>query len=126
MGRRDAWVLAAVIAVLAGMAGYRLLFIEPRAWGAACAAAASPLACVPRAGLLWLQQHGGFGTASLVLGMWGFLGGGFGVRVAAVAVGGIGVENYNATWGMIGTALGVWSWLEAAWRGRPAALGVGE
>ena len=33
-------------ALVIGMAAYRLLYIEPREWGAICAAAPSP-ACVP-------------------------------------------------------------------------------
>jgi hypothetical protein len=107
------WVgLAVVAAAGGGMAAYRAVFIEPRAWGVACAAAAAPLACVPRAGLLWLQREHLFGIVALVLGVLAFLGRGpLALAVAAMVVGVAGVENYNATWGMLGAALGAWTWL---------------
>ena len=117
-GRTRDWVgLAVVVAAGAGMALYRAHFIEPRAWGAVCAAAAPPLACLPRAGLLWLQREYLWGTVALLLGLWSFLARGpFVVAIAAIAVGVAGVENYNATWGMLGAALGVWAWLGATRR----------
>jgi hypothetical protein len=34
------------------------------------------------------------------------------VAVAAIVVGVAGVENYNATWGMVGVGLGAWVWVE--------------
>lgn len=107
------WVgLAVVVAATAGLIAYRAVFIEPREWGAVCAAAAAPLACVPRAGLLWLQREYLWGGIALVLGLGAFvLRLPFWVRVAAVVVGIAGVENYNATWGMVGAALGAWVWL---------------
>ncbi len=116
------WVGLAVVATAGGgMAAYRAAFIEPRAWGVACAAAAAPLACVPRAGLLWLQREYLFGGVALALGVLAFLGRGpFAVAVAAMAVGIAGVENYNATWGMLGAALGAWTWLEMTRRHRTA------
>lgn len=114
MRRRDAIGLATVAAVWAATALYRAFFIEPRAWSALCAAAAPPLACVPRAGLLWLQQQYLLGAGALVLGLWAFFGGGFRVCVAGVALGIVGVENYNATWAMTGAALAAWCWIEAA------------
>jgi hypothetical protein len=112
-GRRDVVGLAAVMAATAGLIAYRYAYIEPRAWGGICAAAAAPLACVPRAGLLWLQGKYLWGTVALGLGVWAFLfRGPFWVAVAAIVVGIAGVENYNATWGMVGVALGAWVWVE--------------
>ncbi len=113
--RRDAVGLAIVAASIAGMIAYRYAYIEPRAWGGICAAAAPPLACVPRAFLLWLQQKYAMGAVSLALGLLAFLRRGpFWVAVAAIVIGAAGVENYNATWGMVGLALGAWVWAEEA------------
>jgi hypothetical protein len=111
MTRRDWLGLGVVAAAWAGLMAYRYAFIEPRAWGAVCAAASVPFACVPRAGLLWLQREYLLGAVPLVLGLWALFGrGGFAVQVAAVVIGVAGVENYNATWGAVGAALGVWAW----------------
>ncbi len=109
---RDGVGLVVVAAAGVGMWAYRAAYIEPRAWGVLCAAAAPPLACLPRAGLLWLQREYLWGGIALLLGMWAFLARGprF-VALAAMAVGIAGVENYNATWGMLGAALGAWGWL---------------
>ena len=114
VGRRDWAALAVVTAWTAGMIAYRYVYIEPRAWGAICAAVAgAPLACVPRAGLLWLQREYLWGAVSLALGLWAYLfRGPFWCAVAAILVGVGGVENYNATWAMVGLALGVWVWVE--------------
>ena len=122
MSRRDWLGLLIAIGVLGAMLGYRAAYVEPREWGALCAAAAPPLACAPRAALLWLQHWQLWGAGALGLGLWAFLGrggGGFPVRVAAVALGAVAVANYNATWGMLGLALGAWAWIGAADR-RPA------
>jgi hypothetical protein len=95
--------------------GYRAAFIEPRSWGAICAGSAPPLACLPRAGLLWMQQLYLWGGLALALGLWAFLlRAPFAARVAAVVAGVAAVANYNATWGMVGAALGVWAWLRPA------------
>jgi len=113
--RKPDWVaLGVVIAWTVGMIAYRYAYIEPRAWGAICAAAAgAPMACVPRAGLLWLQREYIWGGVALALGLWAFaFRGPFWVAVAAIMVGVGGVENYNATWAMIGLALGAWVWVE--------------
>lgn len=110
--RRDIAGLAAVAATTAGAILYRQIWLEPRAWGNACAAAAPPFACLPRAGLIWLQGHYLLGTASLALGLWSFAGrGAFASQIAAILFGIIAVENYNATWGAAGAALGAWAWL---------------
>ena len=107
--KRDVVALAVVAAWTAGMIAYRYAYIEPRAWGAICAAAAAPPACVPRAGLLWLQREYLWGTISLALGLCALLfRGPFWVAVAAILAGVGGVENYNATWAMVGLALGAW------------------
>ena len=110
------WVGLAVVALATGcLLGYRAGFIEPRAWGAICAAAGPPLACLPRAALLWMQQRYLWGAIALALGLLAFLvRTPFAVRVAAVVAGIAAVANYNATWGMVGAALGVWSWLRPA------------
>lgn len=114
LARRDWLGLGLVVAATAALLIYRAWFIEPRAWGAICAAPAQPLSCLPRAGLLWLQQHYLWGTAALVLGLWAFLlRPPFAIKVAAVVLGVAAVINYNATWGMVGAALGVWSWISS-------------
>jgi hypothetical protein len=115
---RDVVGLGVVLAWTAAMIAYRYAYIEPRAWGAICAASAgAPVACVPRAGLLWLQREYLWGGGALALGLWAFLfRGPFWVAVAAIVVGVGGVENYNATWAMVGLALGVWVWVEGAAR----------
>jgi hypothetical protein len=111
-GRRDAVGLAVVVAATAGIIAYRYAYIEPRSWGAICAAAAPPLACAPRFALLWLQQKYLWGGVSLALGLAAFLWRGpFWLAVAAIVVGVVAVENYNATWGMLGLALGAWVWV---------------
>jgi hypothetical protein len=117
MARRDWLGLLAVALVLAAMAIYRQAYVEPRAWGAICAAEQPPFACVPRAALLWLQRFGLWGGGATGLGLWAFMGGPFAVRVAAAALGACAVLNYNASWGMLGAALGAWSWLSPP-RGR--------
>jgi hypothetical protein len=112
MRRRD-WVgLLLVVAALAGFVAFRAAYIEPREWGALCVAAAPPLACLPRGGLIWMQRFYLWGSLSLALGLWGFAWrGGFAAQLAAVVLGIAAIENYNATWGAIGLALGVWAWL---------------
>ena len=101
-----------VIVATAALIIYRAYYIEPRAWGTICAAAGAPLACAPRAALFWLQTKYLWGGIALALGLWAFLArGSFAVAVAAVVMGFAAVENYNATWGMVGAALGVWGWL---------------
>ncbi|MCW3475999.1 hypothetical protein [Limobrevibacterium gyesilva] len=112
MDRRDATGLAAVAMWLAVLLAYRHAYIEPRVWGALCAAANPPLACAPRAALLWLQHWGVWGLSGLALGVAAFAGAP--VAVAAVAAGAAGVVNYNATWGMLGAALGAWVWIRRA------------
>ncbi len=112
MRRRDFYGLGLVAAATAALIAYRAAFIEPRAWGALCAAAGPPLACAPRAGLIWLQRYYLLGAGSLTLGLWAFAWRArFGVQVAAVIIGIAGVENYNATWGAVGASLGAWAWL---------------
>jgi hypothetical protein len=106
--------LAVVVLSVAALLAYRAWYVEPRVWGGLCAAADRPLACLPRAGLLWLQHYYLWGLAALALGLWAFLGGPFAAAVAAVALGIGAVINYNATWGMIGAALGLWAWFRRA------------
>jgi hypothetical protein len=110
--RQDWAGLAIVTLATAALIAYRAYYIEPRAWGAICAAAGAPLACAPRAALFWLQTKYLWGGIALALGLWAFLARGpFAVAVASVVMGIAAVENYNATWGMVGAALGVWAWL---------------
>ncbi len=112
MRRRDYIGFGVVVAATAALIAYRYAFIEPRAWGAICAAAHPPLACLPRAGLIWLQRYYLWGGIALALGLWAFAWGApFAIQVAAVVIGIAGIENYNATWGAIGAALGAWAWL---------------
>ncbi len=111
--RRDTTGLAIVVLATAALIAYRAVYIEPRAWGAICAAAeGAPLACASRTVLFWMQREYLWGGTALVLGLFAFLARGpFAVAVAAVVMGFAAVENYNATWGMVGAALGVWAWL---------------
>jgi hypothetical protein len=118
MQRTDWLGLVLVGASLGGLILYRQNYVEPREWVGLCASAAPPLACLPRAGLVWLQHWYLWGIGALVLGLWAFLGGPFVVAVTAVALGAAAVANYNATWGMIGLALGAWAWIR---RGRQRA-----
>ena len=112
MRRRDWYGLAAALAVLGGTLLYRAIYVEPREWGALCAAAAVPLACLPRAGLQWLQHWQLWGAGALALGLWAFAGRApFAVRVAAVALGAVAAANYNASWGVLGAVLGAWAWI---------------
>lgn len=111
MTRRDVAALAAVAGSLAALLLYRAWGVEPRPWGALCAAAAPPLACLPRGALLWLQRWYLWGGAALLLGLAAFLRAPWPVPAAAVALGAAAVANYNATWGMLGLALGAWSWI---------------
>lgn len=120
MTRRD-WIgVLTAAGVLGAMLLYRHVFVEPREWGAVCAAAEMPLACYPRAALLWLQHWQLWGGGTLLLGLWALLGGPFWVRVAAVALGAVATANYNATWGMLGLALGAWAWIGEPRRARAA------
>ena len=111
MTKRDGIGLLVVLGVLGGMLAWRAAYVEPRAWGAACAAVAAPVVCLPRAALLWLQHWQLWGGGALALGVWALVGAPFAIRVAAVALGAVAVANYNATWGMAGLALGAWAWL---------------
>ena len=116
------WVgLAVVAAATAAMIAYRAAYIEPREWGTICAAAAgAPLACAPRTALFWLQRQYLWGGIALALGLLAFLRRGpLVVAVAAVVMGMAAVENYNATWGMVGAGLGVWAWLRLRPAGSP-------
>jgi hypothetical protein len=109
MRGRD-WAGLAVAALwLAGLLAYRAYYVEPRVWGAVCAATPAPWACLPRQALLWAQYWGLWGLAALGLGLAAFLGAP--VAPVAVAAGIAGVVNYNATWGMLGAALGAWAWI---------------
>ena len=123
MRRRDWWGLATAAVAAALLILYRLYFLEPRGWGAACVAAMPPLACMPRAALIWMQGRYLLGAGALVVGMVGFAwGGGFAAQLGAVVLGVAAIENYNATWGAIGLALGAWGWLRrTGWRGRQPA-----
>ena len=112
MRTRDYYGLGMVVLAVAALVAYRQVYLEPRGWGAACMSAAPPLACVPRAGLIWLQHFHVLGTASLALGLWGLAWrGGFAAQLGAVLMGAAALENYNATWGAVGAALGAWAWL---------------
>jgi len=114
VAKRDLRALLAVAAAIGLMLAYRYVYVEPRAWGAICLdLSQAPLACQPRAVLLWLQHWQLWGAAAMGLGIWAFIGAPFAARAAAVALGVIAVLNFNATWGMVGAALGAWAWVEA-------------
>ncbi|MDU7523585.1 MAG: hypothetical protein E7K72_19735 [Roseomonas mucosa] len=90
---RHALSLGAVLLAVGAMALYRHLYVEPREWGALCLdLSRAPLACRPRAALLWLQHWQ----------LWG-------------------AGNYNASWGMLGAVLGAWAWIGDAMRPRRPA-----
>ncbi len=108
--------LLALLLGLAGLVAFRKLAVEPREWGAVCAAPAVPLACWPRFALLWAQNYYLWGAAALGLGLWAFRGAPPWVAPVAVGLGAAAVINYNATWGMLGAALGAWAWLGASSR----------
>ena len=119
---RHALSLGAVLLAVGAMALYRHLYVEPREWGALCLdLSRAPLACRPRAALLWLQHWQLWGAGALLLGLWAFLGGPGFVRTAAVALGVIAVLNYNASWGLLGAVLGAWAWIGDAMRPRRPA-----
>ena len=112
MRRRD-WMAAVLLACwLGALLAYRHVYVEPREWGAVCAAVAPPWACLPRAGLIWMQHYGLWGGLTLALGSAAFVG----APVAgwAIAAGIAGVANYNATFGLLGAAIGFWAWLSPA------------
>lgn len=124
--KKDIRALALAILVVGAMALYRGVWVEPRAWGAACldlSAAGTPLACWPRAGLVWLQHWGLWGLGALALGVWSFLGAPRAVRAAAVALGLVALLNHNATYGVLGAWLGAWAWARALAAGRTAGGG---
>ncbi len=112
MRRRDLWPLLSLALWLAALLAYRAQYVEPRAWGAACAAAGAPWPCAPRAALLWMQQYGVWGGAALVLGLAGFLGAPTIILAAAFGLG--GVVNYDASFAMLGLALAAWTWISPA------------
>jgi hypothetical protein len=112
MGRRDRVAAVLLAGWLGALLAYRQAYVEPREWGAICAAASSPLACLPRAGLLWMQQHGLWGGFALILGL--AASAGAPVAAWAMAAGIAGVVNYNATFGLLGAAIGFCAWVSPA------------
>jgi hypothetical protein len=123
--RIDCLFIGLVGLVVAGLWVFRAIYVEPVAWGARCALAGAPLGCLPRAGLLWLQQTGLWGGLALVLGVWAFVGRQMLVGVAAVLLGVAAVIDYNATWGMLGMALGGWVWIMSVPGGRTSKGSAG-
>ena len=112
--RRADWIgLAVVLVGIIALREFRLVYVEPERWGSVCAAAAAPLACVPRSWLVWLGTYYLLGLTALLLGCWAFVVPRVAVCVAAVLAGAAGLINYNVTWGMLGLALGIWSWVMA-------------
>jgi hypothetical protein len=110
--RRLDWVRAIVVGfAVGGLIQFRLSYVEPRIWDMRCDAVTPPLACGPRAALLWLQHYYLWGAAGLVLGVLAFAWRHRVVCVLAVIVGIAGVINYNASWGMLGATLGFWGWI---------------
>ena len=107
--RRDLAYLLALALWLAALLAYRAAYVEPREWAAACIAVAPPMACLPRAGLLWMQQVGLWGASALALGLASFLGAPLAPLAIAAGIG--GVANYNTTFAMLGLALGAWAWI---------------
>lgn len=117
MRRRDLAGLLVLAVWLAGLLAYRAVYVEPRGWAAACALAAPPYACLPRAALLWAQQYGVWGGGALLLGLAAFLGAP--CITPAIALGLAGVVNYNASFGMLGLALAAWAWISPPRRSPP-------
>ena len=112
MRKQDYWGLGIVAAATALLIVYRYVYIEPRYWGAACALASAPSACIPRGWLIFLQRYYLWGGSALALGLWSFVDrGGFATQILAIVLGVAGIENYNATWAAAGAALGAWCWL---------------
>ena len=111
MRRGDLLGLAAVALTFALLFAFRRQVVEPREWVGYCVSADPPLACVPRAALLWLQTHQLWGLAALTAGLAALISASLPVAVAAICLGIAAVLNYNATWGMLGAALGAWGWI---------------
>lgn len=112
MKRHDLAALLGLLLWLAALLAFRAWVVEPRGWAAACVGAAPPWGCVPRAGLLWMQQVGLWGGAALAAGLASFLGAPLAPLAVALGIG--GVANYNASFGMLGLVLGVWAWMRPA------------
>jgi hypothetical protein len=122
LSKRDIAGLAVILTAAAVVYAYRAVYIEPRLWGSLCAAAAPPLACVPRAGFLWLQRFYIWGGAALGLGIYGF----FrpparAVQIAAISVGIAAIANFNASYGALGAALALLGWISTDNASRNAA-----
>lgn len=111
MTRRDWLALLCLAITIAGLILYRHTMIEPRHWGATCAAADAPWVCAIRAAFLWLQHWELYGAGALALGIAAVLGAPFAVAIAAVGLGAAAAINYNASWGLLGLALGAWRWI---------------
>jgi hypothetical protein len=111
MRRIDGIGVCLVGVAVVGLLRYRAIYVEPVSWGARCAPDAAPLACAPRAVLLWLQQKQLWGALALLVGVCAFFIEHVAMAVAAVLFGAMAVINYNATWGMLGLALGGWIWI---------------
>jgi hypothetical protein len=96
MGRWD-WIgLAAAAGVLGLMLLFRDVYVEPREWGSLCLGAAPPLACRPRAALLWLQHWQLWGGGAALLGLWAWIGAAGGRTPRTVAVSGTTQDKGNA------------------------------
>lgn len=108
MRRRDLYALAGLALWLAALVAFRWAIVEPRDWAAACEAG-GPWPCALRGLVLWGQQYGVWGGAALVLGLAAFLG----VRTVllAIAVGLVGVVNYDVSFAMLGLVLAAWAWI---------------
>lgn len=117
-GARNRVLILLLLALwLAAWLAWREWGIEPREWGALCAAANPPWPCAPRAALAWAQGEYAFGAAALALALAGFLLRSQVLALPGLALGLAALVNYNATWGMVAVALGLWTWLVQPRRG---------
>ncbi len=112
----DALGLGFMAVLLAAMIAFRVVYVEPRVWGAACVAAEQPLSCIPRGITIWLQGTYGWGAAALLAGLLTLIRVPSGMPVAAVTLGMLAIVNQNATWGVLGLLLGAWSWVRRDFR----------
>ena len=107
----DAIGLALVSINLELMLLFRDNYLQPRAWGIACAAVNRPMVCMARDADGWLSGYYGWGAAALYAGLLTLIHAPSGVSVAAVSLGALAIVNGNATWGAIAVCLGAWSWM---------------
>jgi hypothetical protein len=100
------WIASAVV-VLALALAVRFLVIEPRGIGIACLGEPAPWWCGPRDLLVVISRGGGWGMASLGVGILALITGWRPLAVLACALGLWGVVLYNAGAAAFGLLFGL-------------------